>query len=83
MIKVSMEKDKKSERRPLTAREIEVIRYVAEGYKNKDIAEKLGIQIKTVETHRTNINNKLGFNHVSQLIIYAIQKKLIKIDIEG
>jgi len=78
-----MEKDKKSERRPLTAREIEVIRYVAEGYKNKDIAEKLGIQIKTVETHRTNINNKLGFNHVSQLIIYAIQKKLIKIDIEG
>jgi DNA-binding NarL/FixJ family response regulator len=55
---------------------------VAEGYKNKDIAEKLGIQIKTVETHRTNINNKLGFNHVSQLIIYAIQKKLIKIEIE-
>jgi DNA-binding NarL/FixJ family response regulator len=77
-----MQKDKKIERRPLTPREIEVIRYVAEGYKNKDIAEKLGIQIKTVETHRTNINNKLGFNHVSQLIIYALQKKLIKIEIE-
>lgn len=77
-----MKKDKKMERRPLTSREIEVVRYVAEGYKNKDIAEKLGIQIKTVETHRTNINNKLGFNHVSQLIIYAIQKGLIKIDIE-
>jgi DNA-binding NarL/FixJ family response regulator len=77
-----MQKDKKIERRPLTPREVEVIRYVAEGYKNKDIAEKLGIQIKTVETHRTNINNKLGFNHVSQLIVYAIQKKLIKIEIE-
>ncbi|TAK01646.1 MAG: response regulator transcription factor [Candidatus Manganitrophaceae bacterium] len=77
-----MKKDKKMERRPLTSREIEVVRYVAEGYKNKDIAEKLGIQIKTVETHRTNINNKLGFNHVSQLIIYAIQKGLIKIEIE-
>lgn len=70
------------ERRRLTPREIEVVRYVAEGFKNKDIAEKLGIQIKTVETHRTNINNKLGFNHVSQLIIYAIQKGLIKIEIE-
>ena len=77
-----MTKEKKIERRPLTPREVEVVRYVAEGYKNKDIAEKLGIQIKTVETHRTNINNKLGFNHVSQLIIYAIQKGLIKIEIE-
>lgn len=77
-----MKKDKQTERRPLTSREREVVRYVAEGFKNKDIAEKLGIQIKTVETHRTNINNKLGFNHVSQLIIYAIQKGLIKIEIE-
>ena len=77
-----MKKDKRIERRPLTPREIEIVRYVAEGYKNKEIAEKLGIQIKTVETHRTNINNKLGFNHVSQLIVYAIQKGLIKIEIE-
>jgi len=77
-----MKKEDKIERRPLTTRELEIVRYVAEGYKNKDIAEKLGIQIKTVETHRTNINNKLGFNHVSQLIIYAIQKGLIKIEIE-
>ena len=75
-----MQKDKKNERRPLTPREIEVIRYVAEGYKNKDIAEKLGIQIKTVETHRTQVMERLNIHDIAGLTRFAIRVGLIKTD---
>jgi len=68
--------------RELTKREREVVKLVAEGYKNKEVAEELGISVKTVETHRSNIMNKLAFRNVSQLIRYAIQKGLVPIEID-
>ncbi len=66
--------------RELSKREKEVVQLVAMGYKNREVAEKLGIAAKTVETHRANIMNKLALRNVAQVIHYAIRKGLIKID---
>ncbi|MFY9270594.1 MAG: response regulator transcription factor [Candidatus Manganitrophaceae bacterium] len=71
-----------SEKRILTKREAEVVCLVADGYKNREVAEKLGISIKTVETHRANIMNKLALRNLAELIRYAVQKGLVKIDSE-
>jgi DNA-binding NarL/FixJ family response regulator len=68
--------------RELSKREREVLKLVAEGCKNREIAEQLGVAVKTVETHRANINNKLAFRNVAQLIRYAIQKGLVSVEIE-
>lgn len=66
-------------RRKPTRREIEVIRLVSEGYKNREVAEMMGISTKTVETHRSNIMNKLALRNIADLMRYAIQKGIIKI----
>lgn len=68
--------------RELSKREREVLKLAAEGYKNREIAEQFGIAVKTVETHRANIMNKLAFRNVAQLIRYAIQKGLVSVEIE-
>lgn len=56
----------------LTIREIEVLRLVTEGFINKEIADKLGISLTTVISHRKNITEKLGIKSVSGLTIYAV-----------
>jgi len=61
----------------LTLREREVIKLIAEGYRNKDIAKFLSISHKTVEKHRSNLMRKLKLNNVSALTTYAIQNGLI------
>lgn len=71
------------EKRTLTKRETEIVRLVADGYKNREVAEKLDISVKTVETHRANIMNKLALRNLAELIRYAIQKGLVKIDQEA
>lgn len=62
---------------PLTHREREVIKLVAEGKSNKDIADLLFISTRTVENHRANIMNKLKLKKTADLIRYAIQKGFI------
>ena len=64
-----------SEARP-TPREVEIIRLLAEGKANKEIAAKLGITIRTVETHRAKIMLKLGLHSLAELIHYAIRHKI-------
>lgn len=66
--------------RELSKREKEVVQFVAKGYKSKEVAEALGIKVKTVETHRANIMNKLALRNVAQLVIYAIQKGLLSVE---
>lgn len=66
--------------RELTKREIEIVQLVAQGCRNREVAEKLGIKVKTVETHRANIMNKLALRNIAHLIRYAIQKGLITIE---
>ncbi len=68
----------------LTNREIEIIRLVALGYTNQQIADKLYISPHTVITHRKNISKKLGIKTISGLTIYAILNNIINLDeIEG
>jgi two-component system response regulator NreC len=58
----------------LTAREIEVMKLIAEGYTNKEVAEKLVISVKTVETHKAHIAEKLGIKSRVEWLRYARQK---------
>lgn len=61
----------------LTDREMEVLHLVAEGYSNQEIAKQLFISTKTVQTHRRNIMDKLGFHDRVDLVKYAIRKGII------
>ena len=63
----------------LTSREREVLQLIAEGYTNKEIAEILNLSVKTIQSHRTNLMNKLDLHDRGELIKYAIQKKIIDI----
>jgi DNA-binding NarL/FixJ family response regulator len=60
-----------------TPREIEIIRLLAEGKTNKEIAAMLGITVRTVETHRAKIMLKLGLHSIADLIHYAIRQGLV------
>ena len=61
----------------LTAREKGILKLIAEGYKNKEIADFLCISVKTVEKHRANLMQKLDLHSVSALTALAIEKELI------
>ena len=58
----------------ITAREIEIIRHLAGGKTNKEIAAQLKISVRTIETHRSNIMVKLGLHTVAELINYALRQ---------
>lgn len=64
----------------LSSREIDVLKTIALGYSNKEIADKLFISVNTVITHRKNITEKLGIKTIAGLTVYAIMNDLIKTD---
>jgi len=61
----------------LTSREREILKLIAEGYKNKEIADTLYISAKTVERHRSNIMQKLDIHNVPALTSFAIENGLV------
>jgi DNA-binding NarL/FixJ family response regulator len=61
----------------LTDRERGVLKLVAEGYRNREIGERLSISMKTVEKHRANVMKKLDLHSVSGLTAYAIKNGLV------
>ncbi len=68
-------------RRPrsrLTPREREIVQLVVEGRTNKEIAAMLVRSVKTVETHRANVMNKLGLQGLTELVRYAIRNKIVE-----
>ena len=67
----------------LSEREKTILRYVALGHTNREIAEKLFISMHTVITHRKNITRKLGIKTVSGLTVYAILNHLIEMNDAG
>ncbi|NUN03198.1 MAG: response regulator transcription factor, partial [Bryobacteraceae bacterium] len=67
---------KTRERSPLSAREREIVALVAQGYKNKEMAEKMFISEQTVKNHLHNIFDKLGVSDRLELALYAIHKGL-------
>ncbi len=74
----SAHKSRPSPYEQLTMRQREVLQLLAEGYTAKEIAEKTRLSINTVETHRTNIMNRLNIHDVAGLVRYAISKGIIQ-----
>jgi|SRR5579875_1471454 len=66
-------------REPLSRRERELVKLIAEGGSAKEIASKLRISPKTVQAHKVNLSKKLGLRSTSAITIYAIKTKLIAI----
>lgn len=62
---------------PLTGRELEVLKYIAQGYTNKQISEELMISTRTVESHRANLLEKLDLHSRVELVRYAKQRGII------
>lgn len=65
---------------PLTKREIEILKRIAEGHSNQEIATLLFISYNTVDTHRKNIMHKLSIKNTAGLVRYAIEKGLISLN---
>ncbi len=63
----------------LTPREWEILKSIAEDRKNKEIADLLGISVRTVQAHRTNLMDKLGARDRTELVKYAIRKGIINL----
>lgn len=61
----------------ISEREMEIIKLVAEGFSNKEVADKLFLSTHTVTTHRKNIMNKLGVNNTAGLVLFAVRENLI------
>lgn len=65
-------------REPLTPRESEVLRLIAQGYTNRQIGEALTLSVRTVEGHRANLSAKLGMHSRVELVRYAREHGLIQ-----
>jgi two-component system, NarL family, response regulator NreC len=62
----------------LTAREKEVLQLLAEGKTNKDVASILDVSLYTVESHRTNMMQKLNLHNTAEIVLYAVRKNLVR-----
>lgn len=63
----------------LTEREKEVLQLLAEGKTNKEAASILGVGVSTIESHRTNLMQKLGLHNIAEIVLYAVKKKIISV----
>ena len=70
-----------SRKRVLTAREREVLKLLAEGRTVRSVAAILGLSVKTVDAHKFNLMRKLGIHNKAELVIWAIQKKVVKLPV--
>jgi DNA-binding NarL/FixJ family response regulator len=70
--------DKEATYEPLTPRELEILKLIAEGQTSKEIAQLLVLSIKTVERHRADILHRLGMRDRVELTRYAIRRGLIE-----
>jgi DNA-binding NarL/FixJ family response regulator len=64
----------------LTPRQREILQLIAEGKSTKEIAFSLSVSVKTVETHRAALMDRLGIRDVAGLVVYAVRHKLISVD---
>ena len=63
----------------MTEREVDVLRMIALGHTNSEIAEQLHLSVRTVETHRAHIQQKLRLSARAELVRYALERGLVKV----
>jgi len=68
-------------KRVLTTREREVLKLLAEGRTVRSVASVLGLSVKTVDAHKFNLMRKLGIHNKAELVMWAIQKKVVKLPV--
>ncbi len=66
--------------KPLSRREVEVLRLLAQGLTNQEVADHLAVSVKTIETHRRRLSDKLGLESRAQLFRYAVEVGLLEGD---
>jgi len=71
--------EKENRQKNLSVREMEVFKLFAEGYSNREIAEKLFISVRTVETHKNNIMKKINIKTTVDLVKFAIKNNIIEL----
>jgi len=69
--------------KPLSQREAEVLRLLARGHTNQEAAERLAVSVKTIETHRKRLSDKLGLKSRAQLFRFAVEVGLLEGDASG
>jgi two-component system response regulator NreC len=62
---------------PLSGREVEVLRLLAQGHTNQEAADRLGVSIKTIETHRKRLSDTLGLKSRAELYRFAVESSLL------
>ncbi|NLC54034.1 MAG: response regulator transcription factor, partial [Firmicutes bacterium] len=72
--------EKENHGRSLTPREVELLQLIVKGFKNREIAERMMIALKTVENHRANIMKKLNVTNAAELIVTAVREGIVKLD---
>ena len=73
-------KEKENRQKNLSVREMEVFKLFAEGFSNREIADKLFISVRTVETHKNNIMKKINLKTTVDLVKFAIKNNIIELD---
>ncbi|MBM3106949.1 response regulator transcription factor [Pseudomonas sp. V1] len=73
-------KPQMSENHNLTARQLEILRLIVRGKSTREIAHGLGLSIKTVETHRSQIMKRLHIYDVAGLVLFAVRERIISLD---
>jgi two-component system, NarL family, response regulator NreC len=76
-VAAGLKEEGKAERAILSPRETEVLRLMALGHTNREIAERLSLSVRTVETHRAHVQQKLGLGSRHELTRYALENRLI------
>jgi two-component system response regulator NreC len=77
MVEADIQEQARAAADPLSEREREVLRLLAEGHTNQEIAARLYISVRTAETHRAHIMQKLGFTTRSELVRYAVDQGML------
>jgi DNA-binding NarL/FixJ family response regulator len=78
LIAAESDERRRAESDPLSDREREVLRLLARGHTNQEIAKELYISVRTAETHRAHIMQKLGFSRRAELVQYALAEGLLR-----
>jgi DNA-binding NarL/FixJ family response regulator len=64
----------------LTARQLEILRLIVRGKSTREIANGLGLSVKTIETHRSQVMKRLQIFDVAGLVLFAVREQIISLD---